>query len=371
MIIIREAGNNDNEELLALTGVTPMRGPVSLRIDRGPDFFRLLKLRGEGKVLAAVKDQRIIGCVSVTFQQVNVDNKIQRIAYLADLKVHPFFFGSRAALQLLLECQNYIKEQHVDLIFSVVARGNKRVISMLTQGKFGFPTFVSLGRFLVHQIIGSPVHEHSHLYEILEGNDSDIPEICRLCNDFNKSYQLAPLKTGNDFRYFGGVTGNINESANEPALRILTARDPRGREIMATLCSFDAGHLKQNVVTAMPKLLRLGVNVLRFSSKILPFYTFPRVGEAIPLLYLRNVAFKEGHRQALQVLLQRVRRDVFQKRYSFVTIGIHEHDPLRFLVRGLPRYTFVAEGYIGSLSNDRGLLRKISAGIPMEDFTLV
>lgn len=363
MITIREADINDNEGLLALTGVTPMSGAISLRIDRGPDFFRLMELRGEGVVFVALADHRIIGCLSVTYQHVYIDGKPQRVAYVADFKVHPSLSGSRAALKMVQACIDHIMKQGVDLVFNIVAGGNERVISMLTHGKFGFPKFESFGRFLVHEILGSPLREPANLYEIQEGNENDIPGICRICNDFNRSYQLGPLKTEDDFRSFRGA------AANGPAMRILTAR--RDGEIMATLCSFDAGHLKQNVVTAMPESLRLLVNALRFSSKILPFYTFPKVGETIRLLYLRNVAFKEGHRRALRVLLQRVRHEVFRERYSFVTIGLHEHDPLRFLVRGLPKYTFVAEGYVASLHKDRSLLAKIAAGIPMEDFALV
>ena len=43
---IREAVETDNEALLALTRATPMDGTISLRIDRDPDFFALLRLRG-------------------------------------------------------------------------------------------------------------------------------------------------------------------------------------------------------------------------------------------------------------------------------------------------------------------------------------
>ena len=91
MISIQEATLNDNLELLALTQATPMNGVISLRIDRSPAFFQLLKLRGTGKVFIARADGRIVGCISVAYRSVFVDGKPQRDGYVGDLKVHPSF----------------------------------------------------------------------------------------------------------------------------------------------------------------------------------------------------------------------------------------------------------------------------------------
>ena len=89
------------------------------------------------------------------------------------------------------------------------------------------------------------------------------------------------------------------------------------------------------------------------------------------MLYLRNLAFKNGHQQALRYLLQRVRNEAFQKGYVFIAIGIHEHDPLQFVVRWLPKFTFVSHCFVTSTHNNQDSLTKIVSGIPMEDYALV
>jgi hypothetical protein len=66
MIKIREALPSDNEGLLQLTSVTPMKGQISIRIDRNPDFFRLLSMRGQSKTLIAEQSGTLAGCFSVS-----------------------------------------------------------------------------------------------------------------------------------------------------------------------------------------------------------------------------------------------------------------------------------------------------------------
>ena len=57
---IREATPEDNNQLLDLTSQTPMQGFLSLRIDRNPDFFSLLELRGASVTLIAEYDKKIL-----------------------------------------------------------------------------------------------------------------------------------------------------------------------------------------------------------------------------------------------------------------------------------------------------------------------
>ena len=72
MISYRLATSGDNEQLIRLTAATGMAGSIGLRIDRKPDFFKLLELRGDTKVFVALDEDRIIGCLCVSLQQVYV-----------------------------------------------------------------------------------------------------------------------------------------------------------------------------------------------------------------------------------------------------------------------------------------------------------
>ena len=67
MIIIRQAGQEDNSALVALARQTPMGGTISVRVDRDPDFFRMIRARGGGIVLAACEGRQIAAWRAVPF----------------------------------------------------------------------------------------------------------------------------------------------------------------------------------------------------------------------------------------------------------------------------------------------------------------
>jgi N-acetylglutamate synthase-like GNAT family acetyltransferase len=362
MISIREANSDDNEGLLALTKRTPMSGVISLCIDRNPDFFHLLRIRGDGKVFIATVNNHIIGCVSVAFRDVFVNGELQKLGYLADLKIHPSYRKGLILLKLFKCLLDYAKTQKATLYFCVVADKNEVAFSAL-RGRGGMPRFESIGKFFVYQIVPSFSRPRNNEYIIEQAKMHDIEEICQFVNTFNASYQLAPLVTEAELCSApASATGGYSR-------QLLVAR--KEKTIVATLSVCDMSGVKQNVVIDMPGPLRIGVSVLQFARKIVPLFTFPKIEEPLRMLYLRNLAFKDKHERALQALLQCSRNEAFRKQYTFVNVGIHESDPLRFLVRGVLKYTFVAHGLIGNPYNDDALLQQVLPGIPMEDFALV
>ena len=77
--------------MIELTAALGMSGEISLRIDREPDFFSLLNMRGESKVFVALDDNTIIGSLCVSLQQVYVGGQILAIQYIGDFKVAESF----------------------------------------------------------------------------------------------------------------------------------------------------------------------------------------------------------------------------------------------------------------------------------------
>lgn len=126
-MIIRNATFHDNEQLIELTSLTPMAGVISLRIDRKPDFFSLLKKRGEYKVIVAEKSHRIIGSISCTIQPTIICNKEYPVYYLGDLKVHPDFTGTHLAYRIVKAMLEELQQMGADILFCTAADGNKAV----------------------------------------------------------------------------------------------------------------------------------------------------------------------------------------------------------------------------------------------------
>lgn len=361
LVTLREATPEDNAGLLALTRATPMDGVIPLRIDRAPDFFRLLNLRGDGKVIVATHSGRPVGCISVASRPVFVSGKVERVGYVGDLKVHPSFTGSRVVLRLIRTLQDDLLNRDFDLLFTVTAAGNRKATSLL-QGRLGTPRWWPMGEFRVYELLPSPVPWGSRRYEVGPAEPNDLHRLVTLINDFNRSFQFAPPVTEEQIRH------DFLRSGEDPFARILVARSDG--QIVASVSLFDTGGVKSNVLIDLPPLLKICFTVLRAVSGVVPLLHVPRIGEPIRLLYLRHPAHAQGHRKALRALFRRAQREAFRGRYAFLVFGVHERDPLRVIVRSMPKFTFVSQAFVMSL-HDRPGMKDLAAGVPMEDFALV
>jgi predicted N-acetyltransferase YhbS len=360
-IEIREAGEADNEALLALTRSTPMAGSISLRIDRDPDFFALLRLRGEGKVFVAVRGREVIGCISAALRTAYISGVPETVAYIGDMKVHPRFSGTRIALRLIQALEAHLRSIGIDLCFSVVADGNQRAMPLF-EGRLGIPRWAYLGRFLVDELIPSPFIGRSRQHCIETAEAADLPAITMLLDRFHRSRQFAPQLSQDD------LARTLSARREEPFSKIFVARS--GGSIVATLSLHDTREVKRNVLLGASASLRCALALVRIVAVPLPGFSVPRIGEPLRVLYARFVACEEGHWQALQALVAMARAEAFRRRSTFLVIGLHEQDPLRSLVRGIPRFTFSSLALATSLTRPERL-ESLATGIPFEDFALV
>jgi predicted N-acetyltransferase YhbS len=361
-IEIREAGETDNEALLALTRATPMDGTISLRIDRDPDFFALLRLRGAGRVFVAARGREVVGCISAALRTVYVGAVPETIAYVGDMKVHPKFSGSRVAVRVIQALEADLRSNGIDVCFSVAAEGNRRVMPLF-EGRLGIPRWTTLGRFLVDQFLPTPFPGRSKHYSIETAQPADLAAIAALLDRFHRSRQFAPQ------------LADIEVADTLSAGGTFVAR--HGGQIVATLTVSDMGPMKRNVLLDAPGVMKGSLALLRFGTPLSGFvvpplrgFIVPKFGDALRLLSVRHAACDAGHQAALAALLRRARTVTLRRRFTSLALGLHEHDPLRSLVRGIPRFTFTSLAFVTSLGSP-ARLKELAQGIPFEDYALV
>ncbi|HEY6341604.1 MAG TPA: GNAT family N-acetyltransferase [Bryobacteraceae bacterium] len=362
-IEIREASETDNEALLALTRATPMDGTISLRIDRDPDFFALLRLRGASRVFMAARGREVVGCISAALRTVYVGAVPETIAYVGDMKVHPKFSGSRVAVRVIQALEADLRANGIDVCVSVAAEGNRRAMPLF-EGRLGLPRWTTLGRFLVDQLLPTPFQGRSKHYRIETAQPADLAAIAALLDRFHRSRQFAPQ------------LADIEIADTLSAGGTFVAR--HGRQIVATLTVSDMGPMKRNVLLDAPAVMKGSLALLRFGTAPLPGFVVPplrgfivpKFGDALRLLSVRHAACDAGHQAALAALLRRARVETLRRRFTCLAVGLHEHDPLRSLVRGIPRFTFTSLAFVTSLGSS-GRLKELTQGIPFEDYALV
>jgi predicted N-acetyltransferase YhbS len=360
-IEIRMAVAADNEALLALTRATPMGGTIALRIDREPDFFALLRARGDVVVYVATRQGSVIGCLSAAIHNSYVNGAIEKIAHVGDLKVHPPYRRGRVTSRLIATLRAHLQCEGVDICCSLVADGNKSMMKMV-EGKHRIAKQVDMGRFYVEELIPIPFRRGSREFVVESAYEQDAPAIAAILERTNREKNFAPVFTIDEVKKY------LEPDATSLFRKMLVAR--KAGQVVATLTIDDTRNLRQNVLVGLPSSLRFALSILRLLSLSIPGFTLPQVGAELSMLYVRLMGYTDGHEAALKQLISEARAEAYRRRYTFLSVGLHERDPMRFVVRRIMRFTFTSRSMATTATTpDRAL--SLVDRIPYEDFALV
>ncbi|MCC7379415.1 MAG: GNAT family N-acetyltransferase [Chitinophagaceae bacterium] len=350
MFSYRLATNEDNQQLIELTASTGMAGETALRIDRKPDFFSLLAMRGETKVFVAVDKGTIIGSLCVSLQQVYVGGRVYPLQYIGDFKVAVSYRNKGIGLQLCNELADYVISTGADLAFLNVAKGNTNPISFF-KNRSGVPDFENIGIFNIHQFIGKKRKAFHSCYKIESTTVTD--ELLKFLNTHYRTYQLGSV-----------ITKEKLEGTDIYITR-------QGNKITAAMCVIDTMHIKQNVVMKLSWKMKWQLKVINAFSNLVGISKMPFLNEPVRMLYIKYLAVNNHDKQLVKLLVNRARNIVYEKSYSFVSIGLHEKDPYNSCFPGLFKLTFKSIGMLLSIKNNKALVEKVKQGIPFEDYSLV
>lgn len=349
MISYRSATLQDNAQLLELTRATGMSGTIALRSDREPDFFGIMMLRGPSTVYVAVDGERVIGSICVSREAVFENGAVCPLYYISDFKVHPEYRNRGIGLQLTCEVVDFLVEHQADLVLLHVAHGNRRPF-VFFKDRTHYPDFENIGTFRIIQFPGartrSPLSPN-----ILELSPSE--EVLKFLNDFYRTRQLARIVTQSDLE--GVQIFGFFEKG----------------EIQSILCLQDTEAFKQHVITKMPVVLRGVVSILNWLRPITHTTRLPRVGEPIRMLYIKYLAAPHPNRNVIRHQIRHARQVAYDGSYAFLSLGLHERDPLLEYLPGLYRLVFKSTGMLVSMQQSSGTLRRVHAGIPFKDFSSV
>jgi hypothetical protein len=97
----------------------------------------------------------------------------------------------------------------------------------------------------------------------------------------------------------------------------------------------------------------------------------PLINEPVRMVYIKYLAVDNHDKQLVRILINHACHIVYEKGYSFASIGVHEKDPLNNCFSGLFKLTFKSVGMLLSIKDNRMLINKVKDGIPFEDYSLV
>ncbi len=350
MISYRLADLKDNSQLLALTKSSSMTGKMALRIDRHPNFFNLIKLRDQSKVFVATEDSKIIGSICVSSEDVYINKSISPLFYICDFKVAPSHRNKGIGLQLTNEVVKYLETKDADFAFLNVSKGNRKPFVFFSD-RSHYPDFENIGVFKIFQFIGSRQYQFKTKYNIESSLINE--ELIDFYNTYYSKHELATVIT--------------KKKLENTILYVVREND----KIIAAMNLIDTMHMKQNVVLKLPLHIKYFSKIFNALSQVLKLSKIPEENEPIKMLYIKYFAVANYDKSLINALIKCAKADVYKKSYSFVSLGLHEKDPLIKYLPKVLRFTFYSIGMLVSMKNSKHLIAQIKNGIPYKDYSIV
>ncbi len=197
---VREATVGDNRDLLALAASCSMRGDISLRIQREPDFFALNRLEGrDSRVWVIDAADRLAGCIATSFRDVYIDGAELRTGYVGDLKVHPLHRNAATADALCNDAGAQMDQLPSGTPTLVTVLAGNRAMERRLPGPRGVPAFDWIATIRSHSI---PVLWKRKLNDrstvkVERAKWSDIGAMARLWSHVAPLRQFAPVLDAN------------------------------------------------------------------------------------------------------------------------------------------------------------------------------
>ena len=348
--VLRDATAADNEQLIGLAAACPMVGDVSLRIDRGPDFFALSRLEGaRWKVGVVERDKVIVGCVAISERLSYVNGRESRTGYASDLKVHPAHRDTRIADEL----SKYAERESADLppaapVLITVLAGNRSMERRLS-GPRGVPALRRLGTIRTHSLPILWNRPVAGSIDISRAGWRDLEEMASLWRQVAPGRQLAPVFT---------VDSMAEWIDSTPGLDISSYRLARSRsgELLGFFAVWDQRSFKQlNVVGYSPRM-QAARSIFNLIAPVVGGARMPGTGHALNCATIAHICVPAASPDVLRALLASTHNELRHTGISFINIGLDTRDPL----------SPATEGFFAQPTDVNACVTRSRYGIPCE-----
>ena len=326
--LVRDATGDDNRGLIRLAAECPMVGDVSLRIERGPNFFALNRLEGDRwKVGVAETNGSIVGCVAVSERRSFVNGRESRTGYAGDLKVHPAHRNTAIADELSMYCARSFKGLPATAPVLITVLAGNRSMERRLPGPRGVPAFNYIGTIRTHSV---PILWHRKTagsIEISPAEWRDLDEMAALWKRMAPLRQLAAVM---------GVEAMASWIRSTPGLAISRYRVARSQsgELLGFFAIWDQRSFKQLNVIGYSRRMRMARAMFNMAAPAMGGERMPAAGEALSCVTIAHICVSGERPEVLRALLTSAHNELRHTGISFINVGLDKRDPLSQAVDG-------------------------------------
>jgi len=329
--VIRDATPGDNEQLIALAAACSMMGDISLRIDRGPDFFALNRLEGQcWRVGVAVRAGMIVGCVAISERLAYVNARERRTGYVGDLKVHPAHRDTRIADELSRYAERACELLPPTAPVMITVLAGNRAMERRLPGPRGVPMLRRIGTIRTHSI---PILWRRRVNDpgcirVAPAGWTDIDEMAALWSRVAPLRQLAPVLSASAMAEWILAAPGLDISSYR------LARSSNG-ELLGFLAVWDQRVFKQLTVVAYSTRMKAARSAFNLLVPTVGGERMPRPGSPLNCVSIAHICVPADKPRVLRALIISGYNEQRGSGCSFMNVGMDRRDPLSAAVDGL------------------------------------
>lgn len=274
---IREAHPGDNQELQALQARCPQGTNLVVSTVNTPDFFARAKAYKTSRTLVVCEDDGIIGSAACALKSAYLNGKLTQVSYLFQVFVAPEHRRKGVASLLLGECEAYLSQQDVDLVYALILEGNHPSMRYVESQGYHLERNMRMSIIAVKERMAS-----SQSGIVRPATAGDLEAVSELMNETWRGYQLyEPVTAESLKRFMARTPGFSNEN-----LLVLEVDGV----LRSCLGFWDWSQVRQVKVLRLSRRLKL-TGWFLVTSRVLP--AFPRPGDILNQIMLTTIGFKE------------------------------------------------------------------------------
>jgi hypothetical protein len=323
---LREAGLEDGPMLCEFFRQTPMEAGTAVVLDRGPEFFALLKLKGLAKTFLLFDGDRLTGTATALWHSARDGGREVTVGEVLDLRVAEPARGGRASWQLLGAVREAFDQAGVDWISCLIMSDN-HMAAQLVNGRAGLPRLEPLARYAsVHYLSWRAPMRATADWTITRASPAAGPALAGLFGPAHRASRFAPSES---------VCWPDPASRSSAWLAI----DGGGRPLGALLL-WDGDKVRR-IRIARYRVSDAPLRLLaRAAEAVGAAVALPAPGEVLRTWASRGFVLAHPEPTLTRALLGAALREAVDSGRHVVQINLEQSDPLLPLLPRYPRSTY-------------------------------
>lgn len=322
-IKIRLADINDNQQIIELVKRYPTSSSLSYVVDRAPNYFKLCELQGyDYKVLIAEANNKVLGSLVISFNNVYLEHKVQNIAYTCDLRVEPFIRRTGIADELMkggFKIINQVLGKDFNVFTSVLKdnlAGLKKNQNLLRDGIANMQEVALLKSYFLFPLFTKKLKTNK--FNIRYACQEDLNDMFNLWKEINSKKNLAQYFDINSFKNW------VNNTEGLGLNNFLVAE--KNNKIIGFMGLWNQSKIRKIIIHNQNTQIRLFKNFWNFGAKLINIPKFPKAGQELNFYSITNLCIKDS--ECFEQLLYNAFKHIKINNSMFLALALDIRDEL-------------------------------------------